>query len=100
MLIFELEVPLLSNCRVLVRLMVPLMVIMSPALAALTAAFNAASVVTVVDVMSDLIIGSVGWSLGEVAVGFSVFFWQAANRMASTATLMKLFIKWQLMVKK
>ena len=47
-LIFEPEVPLFSNCRVLVNLLVPLMVMISPAFALATAVFNADSVVTVV----------------------------------------------------
>ena len=56
-LILELDVPLANNCKVLVRLIVPLMVMISPALALATAVFNADSVVTVVDVIGDKLSG-------------------------------------------
>src|ERR1700710_2142820 len=52
-LILALAVPLTNNCNVLVRLIVPLMVMMSPGFALATADFNADSVVTVVEVIGD-----------------------------------------------
>jgi hypothetical protein len=104
MLILELEVPLASNCRVLVKLMVPLMVMISPALALATAAFKADSLVTVVDTAFTPETGAAEISaaeLGEEEEGCcSVIFWQLAIAMTSAATLMKLFINRQLMVKK
>jgi len=50
---------LLSNCRVLVRWMVPLMVMTEPAVAELTADFNAASVVTVTETAGP--VGQLKW---------------------------------------
>ena len=104
MLILALAVPLLSNCRVLVKLMVPLMVMISPALALATAAFKVASVVTVVDTaFTPFMDAADTWSgeLEEEEGGVcSVIFWQLAIAMTSAATLMKIFIIRQLMVKK
>src|SRR5258708_1482537 len=56
-LILALDVPLTNSCKVLVRLIVPLTVMISPGLALATAVFNADSVVTVVEVIGDKLNG-------------------------------------------
>jgi hypothetical protein len=104
-LIFELEVPLFSNCRVLVNLIVPLTVMMSPAFALAMAVFKADSVVTVVftALTTVCVFSDLRASEEDSAVaGCSVTFKQLAKRSTSAARALICFfiLEGNLIVKK